>query len=152
MERPSIPRGSFQYPFLYILFYTICFIQQHLSAVAEKILYFLLADIVADCQHFRLDLAVSERYPYDIAGLYFGAGSGNFAVERDPAVIAGFIRNSSAFDEPCDLQILVQSHILSAFSFLQHASKRRSGLYFETARCLAAAGCIIYITITVFSR
>ena len=67
----------------------------------------ILADIVGHHQHFHRNGAGAHGDLQLVANLHIIAGFHHTAVDADAAMVAGFIGNGAAFDQPGDLQILI---------------------------------------------
>jgi len=79
----------------------------------------VLADIVGHDEHLHLHGALAQCDLDPVANLYIIAGLHHFAVYADAAVVAGFVGNGAALDEPGDFQILVKTHELLRNDVLQ---------------------------------
>ena len=71
----------------------------------------IFTDIIRNDQNLHSHGACAHGNFNAVAHFYIIACFYNTAVDTDPAIIAGFVGDSPALDEPGDLQILIQPHI-----------------------------------------
>ena len=87
----------------------------------------ILADVVGNLQHLHSNRAGAHGDLDAVAHFDIIAGFDNPAVDADAAIVAGFVGNGAALDEPGDLQKFVQAHGLLGDAVLKSLAGLEAG-------------------------
>ena len=71
----------------------------------------VLADIVSNHQDLHGNRPGAQGNFNFVTGLDLVNGFHHTAIDADATVIASFVGNGAAFDQPRDLQVLIQAHL-----------------------------------------
>ena len=87
----------------------------------------ILADVVGNLQNLHSNRARAHRDLDAVTNLDIVAGLDHSAVYADAAIVAGFVGNGAALDEPGDLQKFVQAHGLLGDAVLKSLAGLETG-------------------------